>query len=149
MERREVVLLASVILASTAMGFAADEAQRSSSSEIGTLIPTPTLRPTPTLDVLSAQIVEARATITALAEQEKKEKEIADLKATVTALQGAIKTPIPVATPGRDIIIVPVPMPPPTPSPDVVVIQRKDLNAFINKGVEIVLTAQPTQTQEL
>lgn len=95
------------VLLGTALGIGLDQgpksvdAQTPTPTSTSTRTPTPTGTPTP--DRLATQVTDARATVTALEEQRKKEEELAKLHATATAIQDVINqvrgTPTRTATP--------------------------------------------------
>lgn len=105
---------AGAALLGTALGLGIDEGFVNADTPTATPPVTRTLTPpvrtpiptgTPAPDRLATQVADQRATVTALEEQRRKEKELADLLATATAIQGEInaargtRTPTPSPTP--------------------------------------------------
>lgn len=122
------------VLLGTVLGIGLDQGSRTVDAQTPTPTPTPTGTPTP--DRLATQVVDARATVTALEELKKKEEELKKIRATETAIRQVLDELRGTPT------VTPTPTKTPTPNPDVVIIPRKELNELIDKAVVIGVEAE-------
>lgn len=116
-----IALIGEALMLATALNFGID--QGAISVDAATNTPTPTVTP----DALQS----ARATLAAVQRENERNKELTATRQQIDALRG---TPAPTRVPSPTLTL----------APDVLVIDRRELNQLIDKGVEIGVNARLT-----